>query len=231
MRKITQPSKKNHATSPKCYRSYYPHWSRYSVSPVCGISVNCFICRLYMSEKMFTKQYITHFGGDSITPLKIRRTKDHRNSGVAIYFYFFLITLVWCYPGLVWHFYWVIWFDLTCSDYIFYFKYFTFLFYGLTFLQISQICPISLVLKHSQYKNSLKPINVSKVSSTRSTHFSKHKKKSRKRETKHHSTDADSSTNTTIRWTKNTQTPIFFFKRKKIIQNAKTQKQLEICQY
>ena len=27
----------NHATSPKCYRSYYPHRSRDSLSPVCGI--------------------------------------------------------------------------------------------------------------------------------------------------------------------------------------------------
>ena len=26
----------NQATSPKLYRSYYPHWSRVSVSPVCG---------------------------------------------------------------------------------------------------------------------------------------------------------------------------------------------------
>ena len=29
--------KKNHATSPKLYRSYYPHRLRDSVSPVCGI--------------------------------------------------------------------------------------------------------------------------------------------------------------------------------------------------
>ena len=27
----------NHATSPKLYRSYYPHRSRDSLSPVCGI--------------------------------------------------------------------------------------------------------------------------------------------------------------------------------------------------
>ena len=27
----------NHATSPKLYRSYYPHWLRDSLSPVCGI--------------------------------------------------------------------------------------------------------------------------------------------------------------------------------------------------
>ena len=56
-------------------------------------------------------------------------------------------------------------------------------------------------------------------------------KKSRIRETKHVSTDADSSTDTTVGWTKNTQKPKFFEKRKKIIQNAKTQKRLEICQY
>ena len=48
--------------------------------------------------------------------------------------------------------------------------------------------------------------------------------KSRIRETKHLSTDADSSTDTTVGWTKNTQKPNFFEKRKKIIQNAKTQK-------
>ena len=39
--------------------------------------------------------------------------------------------------------------------------------------------------------------------------------KSRKLETKHLSTDADSSTDTTIGWIKNTQKPIFFEKRKK----------------
>ena len=38
-----------------------------------------------------------------------------------------------------------------------------------------------------------------------------HKQKSRIRETKHLSTDADSSTYTTVRWTKNTQKPNFFF--------------------
>ena len=54
--------------------------------------------------------------------------------------------------------------------------------------------------------------------------------KSRIRETKHLSTDADSSTDTTVGWTKNTQKPNFF-KTEKIIQNAKTQKRLEICQY
>ena len=40
-------------------------------------------------------------------------------------------------------------------------------------------------------------------------------------ETKHLSTDADSSTNTTVGWTKNTQKPDFFEKRKK---SSKTQK-------
>ena len=53
------------------------------------------------------------------------------------------------------------------------------------------------------------------------------KKKTRIRETKHLSTNADSSTNTTVGWTKNTQKPNFFFKRKK---SSKTQKCLEICQ-
>ena len=45
--------------------------------------------------------------------------------------------------------------------------------------------------------------------------------KSRIRETKHLSTDADSSTDTTLGWTKNTQKPNFFEKRKK---SSKTQK-------
>ena len=45
--------------------------------------------------------------------------------------------------------------------------------------------------------------------------------KSRIRETKHISTDADSSTNTTVGWTKNCKKPNFFFKRKK---SFKTQK-------
>ena len=55
-------------------------------------------------------------------------------------------------------------------------------------------------------------------------------KKSRIRETKHLSTDADSSTDTTVGWTKNIQKPKIFEKQKKIIQSAKTQKCLEICQ-
>ena len=53
--------------------------------------------------------------------------------------------------------------------------------------------------------------------------------KFRIRETKNLSTDADSSTDTTVGWTKNTQKPIFFL-TEKIIQNGKTQKRLEICQ-
>ena len=40
-------------------------------------------------------------------------------------------------------------------------------------------------------------------------------KKSRIRETKHLLTDADSSTDTTVRWTKNTPKPDFFEKLKK----------------
>ena len=55
------------------------------------------------------------------------------------------------------------------------------------------------------------------------------REKSRIWETKHLSTDADRSTNTTIGLTKNTQKPNFFLKTEKIIQNAKTQKCLEIC--
>ena len=47
------------------------------------------------------------------------------------------------------------------------------------------------------------------------------RKKSRIRETKHLSTDADSSTDTTVGWIKNTQKPKFFVKRKK---SSKTQK-------
>ena len=48
-----------------------------------------------------------------------------------------------------------------------------------------------------------------------------YKEKSRIRETKHLSTDADSSTDTTVGWTKNTRKLIFFEKRKK---SSKTQK-------
>ena len=54
--------------------------------------------------------------------------------------------------------------------------------------------------------------------------------KSRIRETKHLSTDADSSSNAIGGWTKNTPKPDFFWKKEKILQNAKTQKRLEICQ-
>ena len=54
------------------------------------------------------------------------------------------------------------------------------------------------------------------------------KKKSRIRETKHLLTDADSSKDNTLGWTKNTPKPIFFCYRKK---SSKTQKRVEICQY
>ena len=47
------------------------------------------------------------------------------------------------------------------------------------------------------------------------------KEKSRIRETKHLTTDADSSTDTTVGWTKNSRKPKFFEKRKK---SSKTQK-------
>ena len=50
-------------------------------------------------------------------------------------------------------------------------------------------------------------------------------------EKKHLLSDADSSTDTTVGWNKNTQKPEFFGKTEKIIQHAKTQKRLEICQY
>ena len=50
------------------------------------------------------------------------------------------------------------------------------------------------------------------------------------RETKHLLTDADSSTDTIIRWTKNTQEPDFFEKHKKNHPKRKTQKCLEIFQ-
>ena len=56
------------------------------------------------------------------------------------------------------------------------------------------------------------------------------KKKSLIRETKHLSTDAYSSIDTTVGWTKNTQKADFFEKQENIIKNAKTQKRLEICQ-
>ena len=49
-------------------------------------------------------------------------------------------------------------------------------------------------------------------------------KKSRIRETKHLSTDADSSTDTTVGWTKNSRKPKFFEKRKKSSQTQKLKK-------
>ena len=56
---------------------------------------------------------------------------------------------------------------------------------------------------------------------TKIFHF-EFKKKSRVRETKHLSTDADSSTDTTVGWTKNTQNTRFFWKMGK--KTSKTQK-------
>ena len=56
-------------------------------------------------------------------------------------------------------------------------------------------------------------------------------KKSPIRETKHILTDANSTTNTTVGWTKNTQKPDFFEKGK-IFQNSKTSRnmsKLAIC--
>ena len=55
-------------------------------------------------------------------------------------------------------------------------------------------------------------------------------KKSRIRETKHLSTNADISTDTTVGWTKQYPKTLFFWKTEKTIQNAKNQKRLEICQ-
>ena len=55
-------------------------------------------------------------------------------------------------------------------------------------------------------------------------------KKSRIRETKHLSTDADSNTDTTVGWTKNNKKTIFFQKLKKSSKTQKNQKCLEICQ-
>ena len=52
-------------------------------------------------------------------------------------------------------------------------------------------------------------------------------KKSCIRETKHLSTNADSSIDTIGGWTKNTQKPDFFFKQKNH-QKRKTEKRLEI---
>ena len=58
--------------------------------------------------------------------------------------------------------------------------------------------------------------------------FTNRLKISRIRETKHLSTDADSSTDAIGGWTKDTQTPNFFEKMEKITKNTKTQKRLEI---
>ena len=53
-------------------------------------------------------------------------------------------------------------------------------------------------------------------------------KKSRIRETKHLSTNTDTSTDAIGGWTKNTQKSDLFDQRKKITKNAKTQNCLEI---
>ena len=63
----------------------------------------------------------------------------------------------------------------------------------------------SIRYKKKHWKKALRQIECKKLL----------KKKSRIRETKHLSTDADSSTDTTLAWTKNTQKPKFFEKRKK----------------
>ena len=54
--------------------------------------------------------------------------------------------------------------------------------------------------------------------------------KSRIRETSNLSTNADSSTDTAVGWTKNKQKTKKKLKTEKIIQNRKTQQPLEICQ-
>ena len=46
----------------------------------------------------------------------------------------------------------------------------------------------------------------------------------------HGGTDADSSTDAIVMWTKNTPKPVFFEKQKKSSKTQKTQKRLEICQ-
>ena len=56
------------------------------------------------------------------------------------------------------------------------------------------------------------------------------KKKSIIWDTKHLSTDADRSTDTTVGWTKNTQKPNLFEKQKKSSKTQKLKKCLEICQ-
>ena len=68
------------------------------------------------------------------------------------------------------------------------------------------------------------------VTETTTLNTLQHYKKSRIRETKHLSTDADSSTDAIGGWTQNTPKPDFLQKQTKIFQKAKTQKHLEICQ-
>ena len=65
---------------------------------------------------------------------------------------------------------------------------------------------------------------------SRSTFHEKAKKKSSIRETSNLSTEADSSTDATVGWTKNTQKRKKNWKTEKVIKNQKTQKRLEICQ-
>ena len=80
----------------------------------------------------------------------------------------------------------------------------------------------------SQPKKIIKPLHKKSMQPLRKKILQPLHKKSRIQDTKHLSTDADSSTDAIGGWTKNTQKPIFFEKRKKIIKNAKTQKRLEI---
>ena len=65
--------------------------------------------------------------------------------------------------------------------------------------------------------------NVSKYRRKGDTHYSMQilSEKPRIRETKHLSTNTDSSTDTTVGWTKNTQKPNFFEKRKKLSETQK----------
>ena len=80
--------------------------------------------------------------------------------------------------------------------------------------------PIICCLSWSPGTDQLNPMQKTGVASHR--YYSRYSVvKSRIRETKHLSTDADSSTDTTVGWTKNTQKPNFFEKRKK---SSKTQK-------
>ena len=48
---IFNENRKNHATYPKLCWSYYPHRSRDSLSPVCGIFINLMICKPHKNLK------------------------------------------------------------------------------------------------------------------------------------------------------------------------------------